>query len=197
MGCTFFLLRHGITDHVGEILSGRAPGISLNAEGRSQAQRLAVQLATEPLRHVYTSPLARTRETAEFVASLHGLPLVEAEEIIEADFGEWTLRSFEDLSHDPAWRSFNEHRAITRPPGGESFEDLAQRVWPWVEHKANEHADDTIAVVTHADVIKAALLRALQRPLQHIGQLVVDPGSRSALFWSPPTPPVVTCINRR
>lgn len=182
---------------MGHILSGRAPGISLNFEGRAQAQRLGVQLATEPLRRIYASPLERTRETASFVASSHRLPVVEAPEIMEADFGQWTLRSFEDLSREHEWRSFNQQRATRRPPGGESFEELVHRVSPWFESKAREHAGETIAVVTHADVIKAVLLRALRRPLYDVTELAIDPGSYSTLQWDPPTPPNVLCINHR
>ncbi len=67
------LVRHGMTDWVGERLAGRTPGIPLNAAGRAEAAALAARLADTPIEAVYASPLERTRETADYLAQPRGL----------------------------------------------------------------------------------------------------------------------------
>ena len=69
---TILLVRHAAHDELGMVLSGRSD-IPLNADGRRQAAKLSERLAAVPLTEVSTSPRRRARETAVFVANLHGL----------------------------------------------------------------------------------------------------------------------------
>ena len=72
---TVILVRHGrSTANVAGILTGRAPGVNLDAVGRTQAERAAERLAAVPLVAVVSSPLARCRQTARIIAE-HARPL--------------------------------------------------------------------------------------------------------------------------
>ena len=63
---TVILVRHGrTTANAGGVLAGWTPGVHLDDRGREQATALAARLAPVPLAAVVTSPLERTRETAE------------------------------------------------------------------------------------------------------------------------------------
>jgi len=67
---TFVLLvRHGLTPTTGIKLPGRAPGLHLSDQGRSEAEAAARRIGA--LRHVtavYASPIDRARETAVPIA---------------------------------------------------------------------------------------------------------------------------------
>ena len=63
---TVILVRHGRTAaNAGGVLAGWTPGVHLDDAGRAQATALAARLAPVPLSAIITSPLERTRETAE------------------------------------------------------------------------------------------------------------------------------------
>ena len=113
---TFLLIRHGLTDAVGRVMTGQAPGLHLNDTGRAQVAELSAQLKTVPIAAVYSSPLERTRETAEPIASAHGLGVTIEPRFLEIQYGAWTGRRFADMPGDPRWQLYNAVRSVTRPP---------------------------------------------------------------------------------
>jgi probable phosphomutase (TIGR03848 family) len=189
------LVRHAQCDGTGSLLAGRLPGISLNARGRAQAQRLAGWLADTPIAAVYTSPLERARQTAAAIAGPHHLTAVCDDAFMEVDFGEWTGRTTAELHDNESWRAFNTVRGTTRIPGGELMLDVQARAVHGLLRLAREHPDDRVAVITHADVIRSLLAHALAMPLDAMLRLEVAPASLSEVELHG-TWPRVTCINR-
>jgi probable phosphomutase (TIGR03848 family) len=176
-----YLVRHAMCDGVGSTLCGRAPGVSLNAEGLEQATWLAERLHDARLQAIYASPLERARETAEAIAAPHRLPVCIDPGLNEIDFGEWTGRSISDLQQLPRWRAFNERRSATRVPGGELMLEVQKRIVAAIDSLRERHARDTVLAVSHGDVIKAALSHYLRISLDHISCFEIDPASISTL----------------
>ncbi|WP_324673925.1 histidine phosphatase family protein [Hymenobacter sp. GOD-10R] len=153
----FLLIRHATTDAVGKRLSGRTPGVALNNEGQAQAQRLAQQLTSLPLDALYSSPLERAVQTAEPIAKAKGLETIICEAVLEMDFGQWTNRTFKELESDSQFQHFNTFRSNTRIPGGELMLEAQARMVRGLEKLGAQHPNQTVAVVSHADLIKAAV----------------------------------------
>ncbi len=126
---TLALTRHGLTDrsmpdqHIGQHID-----ISINADGRRQAQALGHRLAHVAFDRIITSPLFRARETTELVA--RGLPAQADPRLREMDYGAWEGRTYEAImATDRALRrEWETSPDTTRCPGGESGEDVAVRV---------------------------------------------------------------------
>lgn len=175
------LLRHGTTDDLGRVLTGWTPGVHLNGRGREEAERLAERLERVPLRAVYTSPLERARETAEAVARRHGLVPVEREPLGEYRLGEWTGRPFAEMERDDGWRAFNLFRSGRQPPGGEWMIDVQARVVAEIQRLREEHPEETVAAVSHGDVIKAALFHYGGIALDLVQRWSIDTTSVTAL----------------
>ena len=178
---TLLLVRHALCDHVGDRLAGRAAGVRLNAEGRSQGAQLAERLADVGVEAVYTSPLERARETAEIIAARVRAPVMEHPELTEIDFGEWTGKSFGELAPLDAWRRFNDSRATALVPGGECMADAQRRALRAIEEIASGHPESVIVTVSHADVIKAVLAFHLRMSLDDILRFDVAPASVSVV----------------
>ena len=157
MAGTLYLVRHAAHDRVHDVLCGRMTGVSLGAEGRRQAQALAERLAREPIGAVVSSPLERARETAQPIADRLDLPLELSEALLEIDFGAWTGRRFDELTTDIVWRNWNRARTTVRPPGGEDFSAVQNRVVPFLRALVAEHPGKGVVAVSHCDVIRAAL----------------------------------------
>jgi probable phosphoglycerate mutase len=178
---TLFLVRHAVHDRVSSVLCGRMPGVILGDEGRRQAAALAARLAREGIGAIYTSPLERARETAAPIAERLGLVPQVSEGVAEIDFGEWTGRSFASLDGDPDWVRWNEARATSRTPGGESMIEAQDRAVHAVERLCALHPGERIAIVSHCDVIKAVLAHYLTVTLDGLHRFDVAPASVSAL----------------
>lgn len=182
MTTTVLLIRHAAHGHLGAVLSGRSPGIPLSDIGREQAASLAASLAGVPLVRLLTSPVQRARETAQAIAVSHrNLAAEVGPGFDEIDFGEWTGRGFAELENDPAWRRWNSERALARPPGGESMAEAQRRAWQALNAAAARHSGETIAIVSHCDIIRALVAQVLALPLDAVHRFDVDPASVSRL----------------
>ncbi|MBY5365114.1 histidine phosphatase family protein [Rhizobium leguminosarum] len=178
MTVTFFLVRHAAHDNVGNFLAGCTAGISLGEAGRSQVQRLGQRLRREDITEIYTSPRERTRETAEGIASACGLSLPQTENALdEVNFGNWSGKTFEVLNDDPLWRRWNTTRSLTRTPGGETMLDVQTRIFGLMETLASGGDKNRIALVSHADVIKAGVSHVLGLPIDAWPRFDIAPAS--------------------
>lgn len=147
------IVRHGRTEaNRAGLLLGRADP-ALDELGRRQAAAVAV--AVGPVDRVVTSPLLRTRQTAEAFDA----PVSTDERWIELDYGEWDGRPTSEVPTETwaAWRADEQFR----PPGGESLAELGERVAGALDELADEGRHRHVLVVTHVSPIKASLAWAL------------------------------------
>ena len=177
----FYLLRHG--EHVlrGRVLAGRTPGVGLSARGRAEIAAVADRLAEERIAALCSSPLQRTRETAEILADRLDLPIEYREDVIELDFGEWTGLTFDAVRADERWKLWSTCRSIATVPGGESMRQVQERVVEALFELRQAHPNGTVVVVSHGDVIRAALLFALGMPLDFYSRIEVGLASMSTI----------------
>jgi probable phosphomutase (TIGR03848 family) len=177
---TIVLVRHATTASTGKRLGGWTD-TPLDARGTEQARRAAERLAELPLTAVYSSPLERTQQTARMLAKVHGLRVRTRREIGEVDYGEWTDQALGHLRRRNAWKVIQQFPSRVQFPGGESIRAAQARAVEAIEALAAEHDDETIAVVSHADVIKAVVAHFLAMPLDAFQRLVVAPASVTIL----------------
>ena len=178
---TALLIRHAQTDAVGEWLAGRDAVLPLNQVGRAQAERLCNRLRLTNLTAIYSSPLGRAIETAMPLARERGLRVEPAMELIEVDFGAWTGATFEQLAGDPAWQRFNRCRGIADIPGGERALAVQARVVRALDDVRLRHPNQTVALVSHADVIRLAILHVAGSPVDFIHRFEISPASVTAI----------------
>ncbi|MBZ5584258.1 MAG: histidine phosphatase family protein [Acidobacteriia bacterium] len=187
---TFYLIRHAANDWLGNAIAGWTAGVSLNTEGRAQAERLAARLASRKIAHIYSSPLERARETAAPLAAALGIEVGIREALGEVRFGDWSGTRLQVLERDPRWRLFNHYRSGTRPPGGELAVETQARVVAELESLRERHPGETVAVVSHADSIRAALAYYLGVPIDLYQRMECLPASFSVLRLSEEGPMV-------
>ncbi len=179
---TLHLIRHATYGLIGNTLAGRSPGHHLGPEGRRQAEAVAADLAGRQLAAVVASPLERAQETAAPIAARHGLTVAIDPGLNEVAFGQWTGAGFGDLASRADWQAFNSFRSMAPVPGGESMLDAQARAvatllrlraaWPGAE----------IAVVSHADVVRAMLAHLLGISLDLFHRLDIAQASRSVVM---------------
>jgi probable phosphomutase (TIGR03848 family) len=177
----FLLIRHGMTDAVGHNMTGRSPGVELNATGKAQIQTLSDRMGPMQIDAIYASPLERTRDTANALARARGMEVQFDDRLIEIDYGQWTGRRFADMADDPAWQLYNAVRSVTRPPGGDSLLDIQHRAVNALIDYRTRHSTGVVAVVSHADTLRAMLLYFLGMPIDFVLRLELSPARISVL----------------
>jgi probable phosphoglycerate mutase len=182
---------------LGVSLWGRTAGVTLDSKGELDAQRLAERFKDVPLDAIYSSPMERALQTAEPLARNARLEVQESERLNEIDFGEWTGKTFEELSSDETWRLFNTRRSVTTIPGGESFLEVQNRIVKELNAIATRHTDARVAVVTHADVIRAAVVHFSAMPVDLIDRIEISPCSVSVVALDKANVTLLTINNMR
>jgi probable phosphoglycerate mutase len=190
----FFLIRHAAVELAGNVIGGRSPGIHLSARGRAQAQLLATVLMNEPISAIYASPRERARETAQSIAEERRMQVEIAPELDELDYGDWTGLTLEQLSARPRWQAFNSIRSCTRIPGGELIIEVQARVAALIERLHGQARSGSVLLISHCDVIRAALAYYLSLPLDLMLRLEISPASITILNVAADGPSI-GCIN--
>ena len=173
------LIRHAVVPVQDRI--GLRAELSLSEEGRRQARGLAERLKQVDLAAIFTSPLRRTEETAQAIAEGREVAVTGEPALVEVNPGEWDNRRFRDLAGDACWKFFNTFRGGTRIPGGEMMIEVQARAVTFLEKISHQFAARTVAVVSHADVIRAAICHYTGVPLDLSMRLEVSPASVSVL----------------
>ncbi|HZW15548.1 MAG TPA: histidine phosphatase family protein, partial [Brevundimonas sp.] len=180
MTTTIFLVRHGVHDQLRGRLCGRSPGVSLGEAGLAQADAAGRRLAGEGIVTVLTSPLERTRQTAERIAWACDAAIRDEDALMEIDFGAWNGWTFDRLEQEPLWRAWNAERDTARPPLGESMAEVQTRLGVWLDRIAGS-GTGAVAAVSHADVIKAAVGLATGLSMRFHDRFEISPGSITTL----------------
>lgn len=174
---TVFLLRHGQTEvPVQRAFLGRKD-VPMTEYGRKQMLSSAQTLKGSSIQRIFCSPLSRCLQSAESIAGVLGLPVEVESDLIEIDLGRW-----DGLAMDAVRRQFPADFATRgsdlagfRPPGGESFGDVANRVIPHFT-QISRMPGEAVAIVAHAGVNRAILCHILGMPLQNLFRLGQDHG---------------------
>ncbi|KAA1252169.1 bifunctional RNase H/acid phosphatase [Mycobacterium simiae] len=181
------LLRHGQTElSVQRRYSGRG-NPELNAVGRRQAGLASQYLAQRGgIVAVVSSPLQRAYDTARTAARALGLDVTVDNDLVETDFGAWEGMTFaEAAERDPELHRRWLRDTATTPPGGESFDDVLQRVIRGRDRIIAEYGGATVLVVSHVTPIKMLLQMALGVGSSVLYRLHLDLASLSiAEFYS-------------
>jgi len=160
--CEVLLIRHGRSADVvpGSDESADPP---LHDEGVVQAERLARRLGGKAIHAVYSSHLARARQTAAPLAAARGLQVEVHTEIEEVRLGDWANGEFRRRAfvRDPEWVAWSRTGRWDGIPGGEGDDVFRARVADVVDRLASEHQGQTIAVVAHGGSINAYVAHLL------------------------------------
>ncbi len=160
-------IRHGETDwNVEKRIQGQLD-IPLNETGVRQAAAMAYNAAHHRFAALYSSDLARARDTAKMLAQRDGLEVQPLPLLRERHFGILQgLTGAEARARHPEAHAHYAGRDLDDDfQTGESLRAFAARVEAAVQEVARRHPGQTLAAVTHAGVLDTLYRRATGRPL--------------------------------
>lgn len=141
---------------------------------------------------VYSSPLERTRETAEPIARALDQPVIVDDGLIELDMGDWTGLELKVARKRKEWATIQRYPSGFTFPGGESFVSMHSRITSTLDRLRAAHPGETIVAVSHADPIRAAVAHAMGTHLDLFQRVTVSPCSLTAIAYGDEGPTVLT-----
>jgi probable phosphoglycerate mutase len=191
------LIRHGMVSEEDDACFLGAADAPMCAAGEAQIRQLAVRLRRRVKPDaIYCSDLLRSRRTAELLADGSAIPIRVRPALREIDLGEWQGLSRREIAErrpaDYAARGCD--IANFRPPGGESFADLASRALTCWRDIVEDSEAQVVAIASHAGVNRVIFCHLLGAPLANLFRIAQRPACLNVVEWRKGDP-VVTLID--
>lgn len=168
-----YCVRHAHVRNPKNILYGRLPGYPLSLRGRKAAKRVGRFLKDKGIEIIYTSPLQRTLETAEFIQQKIGfnVPMETTTELLEVNSPKWEGKS-EKIFEDEALAGYLGNLGGLGVLGekdypGETLLETGARVKNFIFKIVKENKYKTLIVVSHRDPLLSAIWQLQEKPLRN------------------------------
>ncbi len=165
-----YIIRHGQTDfNVRQVVQGRGINSDLNDTGIEQAKQFFEAHKEIKFDIVYTSSLRRTWQTVDAFISKK-ITHIATKNLDEIDWG-----IFEGVEHHPTLqkeyydiiKEWSNGNLSIKIKGGESAQDLADRLYPFVNEITNIN-EQTILVCTHGRTLRVLMCLLLNKPISEM-----------------------------
>ncbi|SVA83552.1 uncharacterized protein METZ01_LOCUS136406 [marine metagenome] len=165
---TLLLVRHGETEWNAE---GRIQGhtdIGLSEIGTEQARSLEARLAGLNIDAAYSSDLKRTSETAKLALGERDVILNETPMLREYNKGAFEGMTLAEIKAQfpEEYPRYLEKDLDYAPEGGETARDVSARMAGIIGRIKSDHLNETVLVVSHGGVLRAAMVSLLGMPLE-------------------------------
>jgi len=142
----------------------------LTEKGHLQAEKAAERFKQIDVDVIYSSTLKRTRQTAEYIAKVKGLPVITSENLREINGGDWEDLEWTELEKrwPEEYDTWENRPHVHRMPNGESMEEFQERLLNEVMSIIKRHEGKNICIVTHGTAIRAMLCHFKQCSLEEM-----------------------------
>jgi probable phosphoglycerate mutase len=183
---TVFLLRHG---HTINASPGRYIGqtdVALSPKGVRQAEGWAEWFSGVPLKQIACSNLKRSADTANIIGRRCRIQPTVFPELKEINLGDWDGLEFQEIQNQypESFKLRGKRIADFRPPGGESFIDLQERVISQFQ-KIMSTSEENALMVGHAGSNRVLLSYILGMPLKNLFRINQDFGALNIIEIHP------------
>jgi alpha-ribazole phosphatase len=187
------LIRHGALDGDGEPRLVGAADLPMSAAGEARIRALAARLCPRLTPDaIYCSDLGRSRRTAALLTHGRDIPIHLRPALREIDLGAWQGLSRREVAarHPEVYAARGRDIVNVRPPGGESFADLAARVLPCWNSIVAARETEVVAIAGHAGVNRVILCHILGVPLANLFRIEQRLGCVNVVEWRSNEPAV-------
>lgn len=172
MSTTIYIIRHGESEANERNLFLGQGDLDLTQRGMAQACKAADYLKTHVGRPdaIYASDLKRAYNTGKVTAELFEMPVITNQNLREIDAGEWDFVPFSDLQvrYPETYSRWMNDIGNSRCDGGESVEQLQNRVVRAITDIAENHENSTVFIFSHGTPIRVFAAHCLKKSLSQI-----------------------------
>jgi probable phosphoglycerate mutase len=163
LSLTLYFLRHGQTARSRENVFCGSIDPELTSEGLEMAQAFAAAYHSKPWSAIFSSPMLRTKATAQPLCDAVGVEMQLRDGLKEINYGKWEAQTVETVSHeyhddyirwtaDPAWYP---------PTEGELAVAIATRALHVIEEIKQHYNTGNVLIVAHKATIRITLCSLL------------------------------------
>ena len=184
-GTLIILVRHGECEgNIKGMFRGRTD-FPLNKRGLVQAQDLAQELKSFPIKYIYTSPLSRARQTAEAIAEQCRIEVEVEEKFNNIELGSWEGRFKKEIAQEypKEWELWVNNPEKLKVEDMETLYDVQKRAKACLDNLISKHGGETLAVVTHRAVLKPLIAACLNIASPYFWKIHLDTASYSLLSY--------------
>ncbi len=164
-------MRHTEVDKVASDWIAGKTDVGLTQKGKEQATTLAESLSKHvSFDHIFSSPLSRCQHLAAELKKQTQKDYVVDERLAELDFGEWEGKRLNLLYEQ------NPNMDLFSPPGGESIEQLCDRVFSFWEEVILNLKAKHVLVVAHGGTNSALMMKLTNTPKEKFWDLIQSYG---------------------
>lgn len=156
--------------------------VSLSEKGREEARKAADAIKDIPITVLYSSPLARARQTLDEIVHVLGvqLPVRTSEALKEKNYGDYTGKNKWEVKKEVGDEEFLKIRRSWdyRTPNGESLKDVYDRVVPFYKSDILpllEKGEDVL-ITSHGNTMRALVKYLDSIPDDQISSLEIGTG---------------------
>ena len=173
------LVLHGRTDWDKVNRIQGSVDVPLSEEGKTDAERIASDLAKVRIDAIYSSLLSRSYETAKTIAKNHNLKPKKIKELNEVNQGVWQGLCIGDIKkrYKKQYNLWKSSPILAKPPQGESMKEAYDRVVNTVHKILEKHSGSTVCIVSHEIVISLIKCHFKNENLENIWNMVPKNGS--------------------
>ena len=177
---TLLITRHGETEWNA---AGRIQGhtdIGLSSIGAAQARSLGERLSGLSIDAAYSSDLKRTSETAKLALRERGTVLIETPLLREYHKGEFEGMTLSEIKSQfpDEYPKYLEKNLDYAPKGGESTRAVSARMAQIIGEIKSKHLNQTVLIVSHGGVLRAAMVSLLGMPLEGLSLIHISEPTR-------------------
>lgn len=142
-----YFIRHGGVENPNGLKYGRLSGFPLSEVGQDEIKKLAAELVNKNIEVIYSSPLLRTKQSAELIEDKLKVPLYFDDRLLEFDCGQYQGMSEKEYREKELWRF-----------GGETLKHSGDRIIDFLNFVKRKSKYKTIVVVSHEGPIVMAII---------------------------------------
>ena len=186
--CKITFIRHGATINTEENrLFDDESYPAINANGKAEIEKISLWVKHKGLKidKIYSSSALRCVQSARILSNVCNIDFEVIENLTSRKSGVWSGLSFEEIEqkYPNMLDEYHKNPENYSPEGGETTVELNKRVASVIDDIINENLNKRLIIITHGDVIQAAIANALGIPLKNQFKVYIPTGSATQISY--------------
>jgi len=186
--CKITFISHGATIHSEENrISDNENYPPLNDAGEEEIEKICEWLKKRTIKNdkIYTSSSLRAIQSAQLISKVFKKDFDILEGLTSRKCGAWSGLTYDDIKekYPQMLERLHENPCSFCPDSGEAILDFNKRISKIIKKIVDENSGNRIIIVTHPDIIQAAISKAIQLPPQHQTKVYIKTGSASQISY--------------
>lgn len=187
--CKITFISHGATVYSEEnrICTDNGNYPPLNDAGEDEIEKICEWLKKRGIQNdkIYTSPSLRSIQSAQMISKVFKKDFEVLDDLTSRKCGIWSGLTYNDIEekYPQMLEQMHETPCSFCPDNGEAILAFDKRIAKVIKKIVDENSGNRVIVVTHPDIIQAAISKAIKLPPQHQGKVYIKTGSATQISY--------------